>query len=655
MATPGLVFRIGGTVDPSFAGSLKASTTMAVAENRKMMAVVAADIKAQQAKLALMAVPAAGFNNPVYSAAMVAEVAGRTKYIQQQQLKLQLLASTSATMMAGMSAKQIAAAQAEAKAVVAAAELEVISKKAAAAAMFDISVMENMKEFEAKKASAALQLEIDREKTEAIIGLQEWQLIETERIEAEKLAVVKASQIAMFTTMTPLRGVAGHGGGGIAGIIRESIVIMREISMGRGTGRIGGSITLLAQYLGLLGLAVHSTAAEALAAEKAAIKLSNALKVTALRAIGTAAAEETAAAATAQLAVATNATTEANVALATATVTLNPIFFLVVGAIVAAGATAFILWRHFERLAKQAKNLADALNPLKAKYTELAEAQDKAAKAAQEYVDWKEDLLALHQSESDAIERKIKLLHEEARARGMSETETLAAEKELLTVEKARLENQLKRALVASDAAAKAANAGATLTDDQGRTITLSEAEHQAKRLAEILDAAEDERDKEKVLFETDKHGNVHYLPNIRPRNDSDQLTFKVGGKEFSMTVGQARENFEKASNQARQLAADQKALDDVLKDAKSSAAQIQAARNKVSDDLTDIADEQKFPEKARRGGKSDILGLTDRQRAGTQVEGPAVALLDVNKRMEKHLASIDRKIDKKGHNPFGD
>ena len=572
MATPGLMYRIGGVLDPSLKGALGQSVAQAklsaVAVNRAMKLEIA-----QQQKIIMG-----------LTSADAAEVIGRSKFVQQQQLKLRLLQS---------------------------AQLRELNR-------LDVA--------------------------------------DTLKAQTEMLTIiasgggVKAGREA---------GIGGHGQGGIAGIVRESLVIMREISMGRGSGRIAGSITILAQYLGVLKLAVKSSAAEQLLASVAATKLSKAMAVQALQARGTAAFTKLLAASQAQEAIAANAATEANIALASATVTLNPIFFAVVGTIAAAGAAAFFLWRHYERLAKQAKNLADALNPLKRKYTEMAEAQDKAAKSAQEYLDWKNDLLALHQSESDAIERKIKLLHEEARARGMSETETLAAEKELLTVEKARLDNQLKRALAASDAASAAATAGASLTDDKGRKITLEEAQHQAKRLGEILDAAEENRDNtithNVVGMKPGMYGGQDPIFQTGPASDSEVLTFKVNGKEFSMTVDQARANFEKASNQARILEADQKALDDVLKDSKSSAAQIQAARNKVDGDLDDINDEQKFPEKARRGA-GDYLGLTDRQRAGAQIGGPEMALLDVNKQQLVVLHRIDKNTQHHGDksSPWG-
>ncbi len=649
MATPGLMFRIGGTLDPTFKTALASSV-----EQAKVAGVAVQN--SLRTQVGLLEKAASGM-----TPGSVGQLAAAKRL---SEAKLALQATEDVKMLAMKRAAGVQLSLAEALRLkeagleyrslgTVAAEVEAEKIAANKAAMAKIVQQEH----EAAMAEDAIQMERIAAAEKVAATKSMLNAITLKEIEAENLALLEQVAIGNGAAARSVGGA--HGAGGMTGIIRESLVIMREISMGRGSGRIGGSITLLAQYLGILKYAVKSTATESLLASVAATKLSQAMAVQALQARGTAAYNELLAASQVQEATAAKAATEANIALASATVTLNPIFFAVVGTIVAAGAAAFFLWRHYERLAKQAKNLADALNPLKQKYTELAEAQDKAAKSAQEYLDWKNDLLALHTSESDAIERKIKLLHEEARARGLSETETLAAEKELLTVEKARLDNQLKRALAASDAAAAAATAGASLTDDKGRKITLEEAQHQAKRLGEILDAAEENRDNtithNVVGMKPGMYGGQDPIFATQPASDSDLLTFKVNGKEFSMTVDQARENFEKASNQARILEADQKALDDVLKDSKSSAAQIQAARNKVAGDLDDINDEQKFPEKARRGG-GDFLGLTDRQRAGAQIGGPEMALLDVNKQQLVVLHRIDKNTQHHGSksSPWG-
>lgn len=310
---------------------------------------------------------------------------------------------------------------------------------------------------------------------------------------------------------------------------------------------------------------------------------------------------------------------------------------------VAVGVTAFFVVRHFKKMAEEAKNLADALNPLKKSFTDLAEAEKKAAEAAQEYADWRKDLLETHKSESDQIERKIKLLKEEAEARGLSNRATLELEKQLLLTEDARLKTQEDKALAATDAAAKAAQAGVTGIDfSTGKVINLDDAQAKSKRLGAISDAAEtmsDQTDLAQViaglktgaLGPSRGHTRQQDINSHQSELDSTVMEFKVGTESFSMSLADAKKNFDLASAQAKKLETDQKALDDALKDSKKSAAEIAAARGLVASDLTDINDELAHPVK-ERGGRADV---TTRERIGAA--GNMVATqLDISK---QHLA----------------
>src|SRR5208337_704661 len=116
--------------------------------------------------------------------------------------------------------------------------------------------------------------------------------------EGEKLAAVKASQLAMLTTIAS-RGTVSEmigPGGGISGIFREVLVIFRELGRGNLT-RIPGSVTLLAQYLGVLGKLVKSTAQDAVLAAAAQDKLAASMARSALAAEAKASASRRAAAA----------------------------------------------------------------------------------------------------------------------------------------------------------------------------------------------------------------------------------------------------------------------------------------------------------------------------------------------------------------------
>ena len=481
----------------------------------------------------------------------------------------------------------------------------------------------------------------------AMLANFEKQRIAAAALEAEELAILE-TRVASAAAGKMSGG--GHGPGGLTGIIRESLVIMREVSMGRGIGRIGGSVTLLAQYLGVLKFAVKSTATESMLAAKAARELSIAMDVQALRAKGTAAFIELESAAKAQNVIATEAETVANYELLTAKVALNAAFFIGIGLIVAAGAAAFFLWRHFKKAAEEAKNLADALNPLNKKMSELADARTDAAKANQEYLDWKKDLLDMHKSESDAIERKIKLLKEEAKARGATDTETLAMEKQMLETEKARLEGEVKKSVADADAAQK--NDTATGTDfSTGKAITAKQAADKLKLLGEIADAAQIAEDKA-------ASGGLKLDPRspfgvgIKDGKSGTILTFKAGEKEYRMTLDEATKNLLKASQQSEKLAADQKALDDILKDAKATAAEKQAAYVKVQNDLQDIGDEQKF----QKGGKVE-MDLTANQRIGAFAMPMQTTMIDIARQQVARqdmtntlLQKIGTVLSKNGH-----
>lgn len=102
----------------------------------------------------------------------------------------------------------------------------------------------------------------------------------------ERAAIQKAEQLSAIESRITSTGGGGgmfsSHGGGFSGIIRELTVIIREIAMGRGIGRILGSVSLLAQYMGLLGKLVRSTAQEQIQAAHAAAQLSKEMDLAAL-------------------------------------------------------------------------------------------------------------------------------------------------------------------------------------------------------------------------------------------------------------------------------------------------------------------------------------------------------------------------------------
>jgi hypothetical protein len=94
---------------------------------------------------------------------------------------------------------------------------------------------------------------------------------QAELAKMQQMAQISAAKISSGTVMG-----GGHGPGGMTGIIRESSTVVREIAMGRGLGRILGSMSLLVQYtkLFLTGAKDAATYSEQLAAgyERLALK-----------------------------------------------------------------------------------------------------------------------------------------------------------------------------------------------------------------------------------------------------------------------------------------------------------------------------------------------------------------------------------------------
>lgn len=349
--------------------------------------------------------------------------------------------------------------------------------------------------------------------------------------EAEKVAAVKASQLAMLTTIAARGTVAeglGHGGGpggGLSGIMRETLVIIRELGRGNLT-RVPGSVTLLAQYLGILGKLVKSTAADAVVAAAGEDRLAASMARSALAAEAKASAARRAAAAetvdieaanalvaanerlalsareaaVAQAAKATAAQTAAKIETAAASVTISPLGWAA-AAVVALGAAAFFTWRHFHTLAVESRNLASLLDPLKKKFSEQADALRDDAKEHQAFLDFLKKVGAEAETLPEKLERIIKAMREEAKAeqelarlRGatnlqverMEEAE-LAAELEMATRMKLQAQSDAESARIAAEEADKAF----TSNPSEGG-IDLKGAQRVAKNAGELVDAIQD-------------------------------------------------------------------------------------------------------------------------------------------------------------------
>jgi hypothetical protein len=670
----GVIFRVGGALDPSYKTALAQSV---------------AEAKAAQISINKTSV----IGDSANSAVAISSVRARKEVdvLRKQQRDLKVLQASMIASSAMASKDKFAVADAIAKKE---AEIEVIYAKDAALKVAQI------------RYDAGLALSVSQVKLMAESQAEQKVILAAST--AEQVAIVRAGQMEeaeAFIAASAAENASGAGGHSTTGKIRESLVIMREIMMGRGGPRVAGSATLLAQYWGVLGLAVKSTATEQVVAYAASKKLTLEMYLQAVAAqkaavtdVEKAAADKLMAAATDQAALSTKLLKEQQIALASAVVTANPIFFACVGILLLLGGAAFFIIRHFHNAAVAAKNLADALNPLKQKYTELAEAQDKAAKAGQEYADWTKELENRHRSESEQLERKIKLLKEEwaarkrvAEARGASDGElqaldmaSLEAEKQMLLVEQARLDVEYKKAKAASDAASAAAIAGPTTTDEFGQTITYDQAKKNVETRGHITDAAEAAQNEstgyvaDKLELLKKQHGGSaqvgDFLDQFTEGEKQSALTngitkdstldqalavlnnqvqdIVVDGHKYQISVADARKNFDSMNEKVRKLATDQAALDDVLKSAKSTAAEKMDAQNRVNEDLESVADEMKTAQESpatRRGGGAN-REVSERERIG--VGAPQVAnlqkqTLDVTRKQLTEAQKLNSKIDK--------
>ena len=104
-------------------------------------------------------------------------------------------------------------------------------------------------------------------------------------------------------------------------------------------------------------------------------------------------------------------------------------------------------------------------------------------------------------------------------------------------------------------------------------------------------------------------------------------------------------------------MQSDQDALDKAKNSkqgtAEQNAREVERLQKIVDKDKSTIAAHDEFDSQLKergRGGKSDILGLTDRQRAGAPISGPGGALVVGNQKNARHLESIDNKIGNLKH-----
>jgi len=368
-----------------------------------------------------------------------------------------------------------------------------------------------MDESVAKNAAAAA-AKAEANKMAWIAGQAEWRKIqevqtaemlanfEVQRVSNAKLAAEQVAANLMIARGFGAGGGGPSGGhGGFAGIIRESLVIVRELSMGRGSGRVAGSVTLLAQYLGLLGKVIHSTATEAVLASDAATNLSQALNLQALSAKGTAAYSELNAAALVAESRAAELAEKKEIALLNAKVKLNAVGWSIIGIGVLLTAL-YAVWKLYSNIALARQKFISETTSTNKKFLDEAESIEAAAKAHEDLNRWMAEELTNRKTLVDATEARIKQLERETeaqkelmRARGASaialnnmDIAELKAKLEEFKMAEAKAKSDLETAKsrLASADAANAANA-------TGGATTLKTAQGGLKATGEVIDAIE--------------------------------------------------------------------------------------------------------------------------------------------------------------------
>lgn len=269
----------------------------------------------------------------------------------------------------------------------------------------------------------------------------EKQRIAAVALKAEQLAAI--SVVARHGGIGAASGASGHKYGGRGGIISEIAVIGHEMLQGRGFARVLGSISILAQRLGLLGTVVKSTAATEIAAAFAQNELAGSMARTAITAeekaaselaaaeatgLGAAASEAAASAslaeaagareaAVAQTAKAGAAVAAAEMAAATATVSLGPIGWLLI-AVVAVVGSIFLLSRALRDYAAELRNVADLTSTVTTRFQDEAAAMKNAADEAREFARWLAKLGEEHNHLVEKSDEAVEAIHRLTAAQG---------------------------------------------------------------------------------------------------------------------------------------------------------------------------------------------------------------------------------------------
>ena len=527
----------------------------------------------------------------------------------------------------------------------------------------------------------------------------EKQRVAAAALKAEQLASIKATAIGGVGSV--LVGHFAEGGGGFSGIIRESLVLIREFGRGNWT-RMAGSFTLLAQYTGTLNKLFRSTASgalelfeaenqlaistaqKALASEKAAEAMAlDAAATIADKEASAAAATVDREAAVAQEAKAVAAAESAKMQLLSAKFSVTAMGW-VVGALVLVGIAAYEVIKHFVLLHKQHEEFIKDTETSRRTIEEEAKAMDENRKAGEDLNKWLEKELANRKQLADVMRDRIDNLHAEAQAqeelmklKGASATQInqfeiqqLQKEKEILQVTQDQAKAELAKAVAAvqsNEAALEKLNAEGK-SFGGGKPITLDVATQHLAAAQQTVEALSQLTH----WVSTGTKMGVNPVTGVAmqqetgfmapgPSSGSSQESVTVGTKTFTTTLDEANAELKKNQAIVEDLSKQQDDLTGSIADGKDQIQTLNGTVNQTTQEIQKNQNELKI----KSGTGAQIAALEDMKRKGgggsvangliqsgnflglssNAISSMQAKLVSLAQQQVRHLASIDSKM----------
>lgn len=480
----------------------------------------------------------------------------------------------------------------------------------------------------------------------------------------------------------------GHAG---AGPLRETLVLMRELSRGNWT-RVPGSLSILLGQLGILKLlfkdnageakalaaALEQKAAKSTAAALAAKDLAeSSVKAAASQALtseatlyAVAADKEKAASAArvAQADIAKAAAARESAAAMEAEGTaskfaLTPIGLVAV-ALIAVGTAAYFLIRHLRKVTEEERKLAEISDFTARKLSDQADAMREAADEAQSYSDWLKKLADDETGLKSAIDEQLESMRERAAFQRQLAQANGATPQQLAQMEIAATQSQLDAVVLAKLKAgrkleqdlseAKAAESALESNSTSAQQKSLSEKSAQWKK---VVDALEEKVKNEMVIGDiigTGFEGVPLYGPN-RKATASDK--FSVNGLP-AMSLNEALAKYKGVTAEEDRLKQIQEQLAEKLVEKKKlteadnkEIRRLQQEEKTITEHLKNQNEFLPQLANARGAGGHSLHGhVSELQSVGAYTRGA----VDIARQTLKHVASMDHKMSSGGHGMTG-